>query len=289
VVGRTSGIAASFYQPLDLAQRWFVEPGLVARSSLEDIYQEGDAVASYEFNEAFGYLDVGRVFGHRAELRAGLRSGGQSVKRDIALPTLEEVDWEGYGGLAMRFTYDSRDAVAAARSGLLARAVYFDSTDWLGAAEDYRRVEGLLSQVLPVGRDVAYLRVAGGSSLGTELPVYDDFLLGGPISFPGFAIGELRAQGYWVASASYSRPVAEISDLFGQTLYLGGMATVGALDDPFLDPDSGVLYSGALLLAGRTPIGPLTLVIAATSESDWQLSFNLGRPIPEQTIMDPVW
>jgi outer membrane translocation and assembly module TamA len=49
------------------------------------------------------------------------------------------------------------------------------------------------------------------------------------------------------------------------------------------------MYSGALLLGGRTPLGPLTLTLAVTSQSDWQFSFNLGRSIAEQTIMDPVW
>ncbi len=289
IIGRTSGITAAFRQPLDLAQSWFVEPGVVARSSLEDIYSEGEPAASYSFNKAFGYLEVGRVFGRRAELRAGLRGGGQSVKREVALPTLDEVDWEGYGGLALRFTYDTRDAVAIPRSGLLARAVYFESEDWLSAAEQYRRTEGLLSYWKLVGDDVWNLRAAGGSSLETELPIYDDFLLGGPISFPGFGLGELRGQGYWVTSSSYLRKVADISNLFGQALYLGGMASVGAMNGQFDYADDRMLYSGAFLLSGRTMLGPLTLVLAVTNEADWQLSFNLGRPIMEQTIMDPVW
>ena len=69
-----------------------------------------------------------------------------------------------------------------------------------------------------MGSSVAYLRVAGGSSLGTALPVYDDFLLG-----------------------------------------------------------------------GRTPLGPVSLTLAATSQDNWQLAFDLGRPIAEHTIMDPTW
>jgi NTE family protein len=289
MLGRTSGLTLSLYQPLTVQQQWFVEPGLVGKSSLEDIYSDGDAVASYQFNKAFGALDLGRVFGSRAELRAGLRSGGQSVTRDVAVSTLDEIDWEGYGGATLRFTYDDRDAVAVPRSGLLARMNFFQSQDWLGSAQDYRRIDGLLSYALPVGADVAYLKAAGGSALNTELPAYDDFLLGGPLSFPGFGIGELRGQGYWLTSAAYMRKIADISDLFGQALYLGAMATAGAMNEQFDYPGAGTMYSGALLLSGRTPLGPLTLTFAVTSESDWQFSFNLGRPIVEQTIMDPVW
>jgi NTE family protein len=289
VIGRTSGLNMSLYQPLDVAHKWFVEPGVVAQSAVEDIYSEGESVASYQFSKAFGYLEAGRVFGTRAELRAGLRAGGQAVTRDVALPTLDEIGWEGYGGISMRYTYDDRDATAMPRSGLLARIGYFESEDWTGAAVDYKRLEGLLSYALPVGSSVAYVRAAGGSSLGTDLPAYDDFLLGGPISFPGFGIGELRGEGYWIASASYMRKVADISDLFGQALYFGAMLAAGRMNGQDDYPDAGTMYSGALLLGGRTPLGPLTLSLAATSESDWQLVFSLGRPIIEHTIMDPVW
>ena len=289
MLGRTSGLTLSLYQPLDVEQEWFVEPRIVGRSSLEDIYVEGDAVATYKFNKAYGALDLGRVFGSRAELRAGLRAGGQSVTRDVALSTLDEIDWEGYGGAELRFTYDDRDSVAVPSSGLLARMNLFQSQDWLGAAQDYRRIDALLSYALPVGVDVAYLKAAGGSSLDTELPAYDEFLLGGPLSFPGFGIGELRGQGYWLTSAAYMRKIADISNLFGQALYLGAMATAGAMNQQFDYPGDGTMYSGALLLGGRTPLGPLTLTLAVTSQSDWQFSFNLGRPIIEQTIMDPVW
>jgi hypothetical protein len=43
------------------------------------------------------------------------------------------------------------------------------------------------------------------------------------------------------------------------------------------------------MLGGRTPLGPLTVLLAAATEGNWQLSFGLGRPIVEHTIMDPAW
>ncbi len=289
VIGMNSALNLALYQPLDVAHHWFVEPGLSAESAIEDIYAEGESVASYQFNSAYGHVDVGRVFGTVSELRAGLRSGGQSVSRDVALPTLEEIDWEGYGGVALRYTYDDRDAAVLSRSGLLARLGYFESTDWLGAAQNYRRLEGLLSYAIPWGPDIVHLRAAGGSSLDSELPLYDAFQLGGPLSFPGFGIGELRGQGYWVGSVSYLRRIADISDLFGQALYLGATATAGDMNGQFDYPGAGSLFSGAVFIGGRTPLGPLTFSLAVTSQSDWQLVLNLGRPIVEHTILDPVW
>ena len=49
------------------------------------------------------------------------------------------------------------------------------------------------------------------------------------------------------------------------------------------------IYSGALLVGGRTPLGPLTLSLAVTSTDEWQIVFGLGRPIEERTIADSEW
>jgi hypothetical protein len=43
------------------------------------------------------------------------------------------------------------------------------------------------------------------------------------------------------------------------------------------------------VLAGRTPLGPVSLSLAVTSDSEWQFMFGLGRPIEERTITDPSW
>lgn len=96
-LGRTSGLKTSFYQPLDAAHRWFVEPGLIAQRSIEDLYDDGDAVTRYRFSSAWGQLDAGHVFGTRAELRLGVRSGVQSATREIGSRDLPDIPAEGYG------------------------------------------------------------------------------------------------------------------------------------------------------------------------------------------------
>ena len=37
------------------------------------------------------------------------------------------------------------------------------------------------------------------ASFDTTLPIYDLFVLGGPNSFPGLNLGELRGEDYWLA------------------------------------------------------------------------------------------
>jgi len=288
-LGRTSGLDASLYQPLDRAHQWFVEPGLTAQRSVEDIYIDGDAVARYTFAHAWGHLDAGRVFGSRAELRAGMRAGQQWAQRDIALPGLGEIDGEGYGGWTLRFTYDSRDRELLERNGLLVRANYFRSEDAFGAVGFYEKAEGTATYSLPVGDNMAYVRGAGGTSFDTLLPVYDAFTLGGPVSFPGLNIGELRGMDYWTAQAGYLHKIADISDLFGQVLYAGVALTAGDMRQRIDLVREDTIYSGALFLSARTPVGPVGLSLAFSNTAEWQLVFGLGRPVEERSITDPVW
>jgi NTE family protein len=288
-VGRTSGLEASFYQPLDAAHQWFVEPAVLGRRSLEDLFYDGDAVTRYRFSSAWASADIGRVFGRRAELRAGVRSGVQSADQEIGLPGLGDVPTEGYGGFTARYTFDTRDRDVLWERGAFARIAYFRSEESLGAEEPYDRLEGTATFVLPFRRNVGYLRLSGGSSFDSDLPLYDAFTLGGPVSLPGLSIGELRGSSYWSAQASYLQRIADISYVFGQSIYAGLRLTAadmsGRIDAIRAEPT----YSAALVLTGRTPIGPLSLSLAGTAESDWQLVLSLGRPIEERTITDPTW
>jgi NTE family protein len=288
-LGRTAGLEASIYQPLDASHRWFVEPGLLAQQSLEDLYDDGEAVTRYRFSSGWGSLDVGRIFGTHAELRAGIRSGRQAADREIGARDLPEIANEGYGGLALRYTYDSLDRDVLWQQGSFARLAYYRSEESLGGDAAYDKLEGTATFALPFHRNVGYVRLAGGSTPNGSLPLYDMFTLGGPVSLPGLSLGELRGTSYWSAQASYLQRVADISYVFGQSIYAGLTLTAADMSGRIDGLQAPPTYSGAFVLTGRTPIGPIALSLAATSTSDWQIVLGLGRPIEERTIHDPSW
>jgi len=134
--------------------------------------------------------------------------------------------------------------------------------------------------------------LAGGSSLDTSLPMDREFRLGGPGSFPGFELGELRVADYWTASGSYLWKIKDIMSIRGQALYAGirlqAGQTFGRFEerlDPGFDADD-MIYGGSLYIAGRTQAGPLTLGIAATSTDSWALWIAVGRPVGNGTILE---
>lgn len=289
-IGRTSLAEVSLYQPVDTRHEWFVEPSLHVQRSLEDVYIDGDAAARFDLRHGYGALDIGRTFGRSAELRVGVRGGIARAVTDIATPDIEGTDTENQNGWTAKFIYDTRNTPLQPTRGWLVRMDYFNSEESFGSDTDYERFDALIQTALPFRHDVLVLGVAGGTSFDSPLPTYEAFVLGGPLSFPGFRIGELRGTDYWTGSISYLRKIADISRLFGHALYLG--VQLGAGEMQGIAPlDVGdiydrTLYTGSIFFTGRTPIGPATLAIGTSSDHRWRLSITLGRPIEEGTIMD---
>jgi len=288
-VGRLSLAHLSLYQPLDAKHEWFVEPGARLGRSTEDLYIDDEAASRYNYDSGFFYLDAGRVFGSRAELRAGLRSGFQAATREIAFPGLPDIDPEGYGGVSLSYTYDDRDRDALATRGWLSRIYYYRGSEAIGSEENYDRLEGVLLKHVPMRSDVLQLRAAGGGTNEGALPFYDYFTLGGPISFPGLSLGQLRGTSYWTGSARYLHKVADISPLFGQAFYVGTQLMAGDVAGRIDDMSEPILFSGAVFVSGRTPLGPVSFSFATTSSDDWSILFTLGRPIEEGSITDSNW
>jgi hypothetical protein len=136
------------------------------------------------------------------------------------------------------------------------------------------------------------MTLAGGTDLDTDLPPDRTFALGGPGSFPGFELGELRVTDYWTASGSYLWKIKDIMSIRGQALYAGLRLTagqaLGRLEEvvlPDLDVDE-TIYGGSLYLAGRTQAGPLTVGLGATSSGSWSLWIAVGRPVGNGTILE---
>ncbi|HET9694634.1 MAG TPA: patatin-like phospholipase family protein, partial [Steroidobacteraceae bacterium] len=283
-VGRTSVIDLSLYQPLDPLHRWFVEPGARASRSTEDLYYDDETATRYNFDGAYAYLDAGRVFGTSAELRVGVRNGSQRATRDIAFPGLPTLPKEAYGGVYASFTYDDRDREALATNGWLHRLRYFRGMDELGSPREFDRLEGVLLRAWAVDGNLVTARAAGGANFQGELPFYDLFTLGGPISFPGLGLGQLRGSSYWTTTAGYLVKVADISPTFGHSFYVGGSLIAGDMAGRIDDVRDPTILGASLLFGGRTPLGPLALSFSTTSTDEWSVLVTLGRPIEERTI-----
>jgi NTE family protein len=289
-VGRQTLLGTDFYQPLDLKQRFFVQPSAMATDELVDLYLDGDRAARYHLREVYGQVDVGLNVGTRAQIRLGMRRGEHEADLDTGLPGLPELDPTPDTSLRLRAVYDTRDSVVLPTRGTFMNARYVRSKDWLGGEQDYGLFETVLVKSFEVrGGDSMSLILSGADTFEGELPVTEQVQLGGIRSFPGLRPGELRGNGYWLAGTAYFWRLFDLQPLFGQTLYAGVRFQAAEMRERFDGVPDETLYGLSGAVGGRTPLGPFAFSIGYVDDGSWQLQFSLGRPIAEGSLLDEIY
>ena len=284
-IGYENALRTGLYQPLDIGQRFFVEPRVNLSLNREDVFIDGERIATYNFGDIGGALDVGVNFGRRAQARVGYLFTHRTVDIDTGSRLLPEGDFDD-AGLGAAFTYDSRDTAFNPTRGMAGMIEYLRSDESLGAERDWERMEAGFGMALPVRKDVVWATLAGGTDLGSTLPPDRLFMLGGPGSFPGYELGELRASAYWSAAGSYLWKLTDIMSLRGQALYAGIRLQVAQTYDRIDLIDDNEVYGGSVYITGRTQAGPLTVGLGTTSSDAWSLWLSIGRPIGHGTILE---
>ena len=283
-LGTDSLIETSVYQPLNIAQTFFIEPDLLARRSLEDVYNDNRRVARYDFIDAGGRLDVGANLAQYTQFRVGYWASRRRAEVDTGTALLPEAD-NTDAGLAATATYDSRNASSFATQGIAAELQYFESSSSLGAERDWQRIEAAARKAVSAGKMVLWFTAAGGTDLGSTLPADRAFSLGGPQSFPGYAPGEIRARRYWTVDGAFLWHVADILPIASQALY-GGLTLQGGQVYERVDPvPDGTIYGASAYFGGPTPIGTLTLGVGGATGA-WAIWVTLGAPVGIGSILN---
>jgi NTE family protein len=282
-VGSHSLIETSLFQPLEVGQRFFVEPGLRLRRELEYLYRGDDRVARYE-RAAFDLeLDAGMSIGTWGEFRVGLRQSQTDFTADtgaLLLPEFRNID---SAGVTSRFVFDSRDSPFVATRGVYAHIDVYSAEDALGSDDSYQRAEFFAQKTLSFGDRLLYLEASGGSDFGTEAPSYDLFTLGGLTELAGFQTDELRGHEYLFGRVAYMRKVTDLRTLLGQSIYAGVSIEAGNMFDRIDGASArGAILGSSLILSGRTPLGPLVLAVGYAEGGQKAGYLQLGRPLKER-------
>ncbi len=283
--GGDSLIATSFYQPLDVSHRFFIEPRAAYSIEFENIFFNDERVARYKFEDAIAQVDFGVNAGRYAQARVGYVYDWRQVGVDIGSPLLAESEPTD-AGVVVSAQYDSRDTAFAPTKGMTAALEYINSDDALGSDRNWQRAEMGFGVAVPFRRNIWWITAAGGSGLGGDLPSDRLFTLGGPGSFPGFELNEMRVGGYWNIGTSYLWNVKDVLPLKNLALYAGVRVVGGAVYDRFDQEDTVGLYGGSFFLTGRTMVGPLTLGVGGTSTDSWSVWLSVGRPVGHGTILE---
>ncbi len=281
-------VETDLYQPIDVRQRFFVQPLVRYERSFENIYNDGDRVARYIISELYGQVDAGINFDTRAQFRLGIRSGWFETKRDTGPTVLPEGDRESDSSLQLRLVYDTRDSVGLPTRGTFLNARLMSSDSWLGGEQSYDLVEGVMTRSFPFRGDSLTLLLGGGDTLSGTLPAPQEFQFGGIRTFPGLQRGELRGDSYWFAGSVYWFKLGDLQSLFNQALYAGLRLQAGRMGGRIDQVRDGALYGISGSLGVRSPVGPMLLSLGWVDNGSLQLQLAIGRPISEGSILDEV-
>jgi NTE family protein len=283
-LGSNSLFGSSLYQPLNVGQTLFIEPAVLARRTLEDVYNGSERVAQYHFGDLGGQFDVGANLANVAQLRVGYWAYKRRTNVDTGVTLMPTVDTTD-AGLTFKAIYDTRDAASFATHGIAAKVQYFISDNALGAARNWQTIEAAARKGIPAGKMMLWLTAAGGSDLGSTLPADRAFSLGGPQSFAGFAPGQVRARSYWTVDGAFLWRMGDILPIASQTLY-GGLALQGGRAYDRVDPaPDEALYGVSAYFGGRTPIGTFAVGVGKATNA-WAIWITLGTPVGTGSILE---
>ncbi len=167
--GGDSLIATSFYQPLDVAHRFFIEPRVAYSIEFENIFFNDERVARYKFEDAVAQVDFGVNVGRYAQARVGYIYDWRQVGVDIGSPLLAESDPTD-AGVVVSAQYDSRDTAFAPTNGMTAALEYINSDDSLGGDRNWQRAEMGFGIAVPFRRNIWWITAAGGSAWVATCP-----------------------------------------------------------------------------------------------------------------------
>ena len=277
-VGRESRLFTEFYQPVDERGRWFVAPYASIGQTTRGIFINEDRIAEYDVKEGRIGIDAGAALGTWGEARIGPLWRRVEAKVDTGSPVLPSLKETSAGVKATLFA-DQRDHAFFARKGHAANASLYVAEEGLGSDRNYRRAEFSLNGIRSWGEHTFNATLSGGSDLGTSLPAYETFTLGGPLQLSGYRINELSGSQMAFGRIMYYHRTYALPDLLGSGIYVGASLEAGRLTDRVARlPEKGTLLSGSVFLGADTFLGPAYFGLGVGESGRWSLYLLLGVP-----------
>ena len=275
-VGSNLGAGLDFYQPLDPAQRFFVETALKYNRIEQNIFQDNKRVAQYlNSDTAFG-VSVGTNFGTLGQARLGWIYQDRSFDRDVGSFSLPENFSTSYSGWNARLSLDQLNRLYFPTKGWATRLEYFDSS-----AAGFSRAEIDVRGAFSLGKTVITGRASYTGSPQGQLPFYNPGKLGGFGNMSAFARGQVLGDDISYLGIAAEQIIGTFPVGLRGDMRLGFMlegAHVGTFYTETNLSDNDILNSATLYLGGETPFGPAYLGFGYSTNGVSNLFLNIGIP-----------
>jgi NTE family protein len=278
-LGQNTYLFTEFYQPVEARARGFVAPYARVGQYTRGVFVGDDRVAEYRVSEALGGIDLGATLGTWGELRVGPLWREFDAEVDTGSPVLPDVKANA-SGVRARLFGDRLDTPWFPRSGHRLIANAFAGLSTLGADDDYQKLDARWTGAHSFGPHTVAASLAGGTDLGSGLPPYDSFVLGGPFMLSGYRIGQFSGKNMAYGSLSYYNQVLRLPSLLGSGVYIGALGEVGRMGGVFTEggASTGTLWSGSIFVGAETFLGPAYVGFATAGGGNNSFYLLLGAP-----------
>lgn len=273
-IGNTSGVGVDLYQPLDGAQRFFVDAQADYRRERADYFFGDQRISEYRVARSRALFSAGYNWRLLGELRLGWRETRTTSELQTGLPIAQLAQTYTSGGWLLSVDMDQLDRLYFPRSGWSVQASLYDSSR---SAYSRAAVEGRLAwpwQDWVLGSRLSWV----GSPKG-QLPFADAAKLGGFLNLTGFASGQLIGDEAAYAHVRAERIVGRLPLGLRGDMRIGLALEAGKIAQPYaLQKRDGWLTSVAGYLGGETPIGPVYVGIGRASGGSVNAYLVIGAP-----------
>jgi NTE family protein len=275
-LGDPTGLFTELFQPLEPTGFWFVAPSVsLVKDRRETFVNDGADLEVLDTRSALGGLDVGVQIRNYGEVRLGVFGGDYDADPRTAT-SAEAVDHDlGFARFAA--TVDQLDSVTFPTRGDRARLDVEVSRDSLGADDTYERATVRTIHARTWQRNTFVGGFQIGSGMGSDLPYYAEYQLGGFLNLSGFERGRLQDDVMALFTLGDYWRLGELGT-FGK-LYAGAFVQAGNVWDDTDDAELGqLIYSGTLFFGVDTRLLPVYLGYGQAEGGETSAYLFIGKP-----------
>lgn len=272
-LGNEVGVGAEFHQPLDAAQRSFVEASVSTRLDSAALYINDKRISEYRNQVSRLDLLGGVNLGLMGQARFGRREEHFNIRLQTGLPIVPP-DALRVSGWLLALDLDQLDQLYLPNSGWSVQASWFEST-----RADYSKLALKLNSAHPMGDWVVSLRATHTGSTHGRLPVQDSAELGGFLNLSGFASGQLLGDKVSYGHVRSERIIGRMPLGLRGDMRVGLALEAGKVGFPLSEPfRTGWLNSMLLYVGGETPLGPAYIGLGFSSSGAANAYLTIGTP-----------
>jgi NTE family protein len=274
-IGEEDLFEVDFYQPIDGAARWFVEPRVYYSRDILNAFLGDQLRDQVELQGPGTGIAIGRNLSSTDMLKTEYRFGRGDINVILGSDQLN-TDRIKIGELNFEHHHDSLDNLWFPTRGFKSTLGYRLSREDLGSSMDYEQAFGDISGAMSLGKNTLMFNLEAGYSFDDDIPLERWWELGGFGRLSGLIPEQFAGPNFGLASLAYTRRLNEVQlapVYAGFTLEAGNVWQTSAdigLDD--------LVFSSSLFLGVDTPIGPFFLAWGRSDTNDSTFYFYLGNP-----------